>query len=185
MTDSTAMARSASRLAVVVPMLLSLAMAGPAAAQEHEQRDEHQTAHAWHTNHFGGMVGVSMREGQSAALTLGLEYTRQLSRHWGLTGYVELVSSQLERDVIVTVGAVYYPTRRLGLILAVGGEQADVSVVHQGVPTTETELALVVRTGAAYGFAITPEASLGPTVLVDFVGDTVTYVAGLAFVVGF
>lgn len=169
-------------------LLLALTLLSrPALAQgEHSTGTEESAEAEYHPNHFGGLLAVSKRSGDDeAAPTLGLEYTRQFSPHWGVTGYIELVSSELERDLIVTVGAAYYPIAHLAFVLAVGGELAEVDAVHQGVPTTETELALLVRTGVTYGFRITPEASIGPSLLVDFVDDRVTFVLGLAFVVGF
>jgi len=74
---------------------------------------------------------------------------------------------------------------RVGLVLAVGAEAADKEVIHNGETETEQELALLVRVGVTYGFRLTPEASIGPTLLVDQVGDRTTVVLGMSMVVGF
>ena len=169
--------------------ILMLMVSAPLVGQEHLQNPDDETgepAHEFHRNHFGGFLGVSAHSDiDEVAATLGLEYTRQFSPHWGASAYVELVSSRLERDLVVAVGAAYYPIRPLGLILAVGAEAADKEVIHNGVPETEQELALLVRVGVAYGFRVTPEASIGPTLFVDQVGDRTTIVLGLGMVVGF
>ena len=135
---------------------------------------------------FGGVIGVSMRSDiDEGAPTIGLEYTRQFSPHWAATTYVELVSSQLERDIVLVVGTTYYPIPPLGLVLGVGVEGADKEVTHNGQPETESELAFLVRVGVSYGFRVAPTASIAPTVLVDRVGDRTTVVLGMGLVVGF
>ncbi len=173
----------------ILSTILLLLVSGPLVGQEHLQNPDDDTgepAHEFHRNHFGGFLGGSAHSDiDEVALTLGLEYTRQFSPHWGATAYVELVSSRLERDLVVAVGAAYYPIRPLGLILAVGAEAADKEVIHNGETETEQELALLVRVGVAYGFHLTPMASIGPTLLVDQVGDRTTIVFGLGMVVGF
>lgn len=122
---------------------------------------------------------MSARSGvDGVAPTLGLEYARVFSRHWAAVGYVELVSSTLERDIIVAAGGIYYPVRGLGVVVAVGVEAAD----EEG---HETEWAFLMRAGIAYGFRLTETAALGPTVLVDRVPGSTTFVLGLAMVVGF
>jgi len=173
----------------ILSTILLLLVSGPLVGQEHLQNPDDDTgepAHEFHRNHFGGFLGGSAHSDiDEVALTLGLEYTRQFSPHWGATAYGGLVSSRLERDLVVAVGAAYYPIRPLRLILAVGAEAADKEVIHNGETETEQELALLVRVGVAYGFRVTPEASIGPTLLVDQVGDRTTIVFGLGMVVGF
>ena len=162
----------------------------PALGQEHEPaaepHEEHSAEHEFHRNHFGGFLGTSIRhEADEAAATLGLEYARQFTPHWSVTGYVELVSSNLERDIILLAGVGYYPVKRLALILAPGIEQASRDVEHNGEVKQEEELEFLLRVGAVYGFRLTPQASLGPTVFVDTAGDKVTTVLGLTMIVGF
>jgi hypothetical protein len=173
----------------ILSTILIVLVSGPLVGQEHLQNPDEETggpAHEFHRNHFGGFLGVSAHSDiDEVAPTLGLEYTRQFSPHWGASAYVELVSSKLERDLVVAVGAAYYPTRALGLVLAVGAEAADKEVIHNGETETEQELALLVRVGVAYGFRLTPEATIAPTLLVDQVGDRTTVVLGMGMVVGF
>lgn len=184
------MARS-RRFAVtgILSTILILLASGPLVGQEHVPNPDDETgepAQEFHPNHFGGFLGGSARSDvDDAALTMGLEYARRFSRHWSLVIYTELVSSQLERDVVVAVGAAYYPMSGLALVLAAGVEGADKTVDHNGEPEEETELALLLRVGAAYVFEITPTAGLGPTVFVDQADDRTTFVFGLGMVVGF
>ncbi len=89
-----------------------------------------------------------------------------------------MVSSKLERDVIVAVGGIYYPLPGVGVVLAVGGERAD----EEG---HDSHLAFLVRAGAAYGFRLTENAAIGPSAFVDRVPGTTTFVFGLAMVAGF
>ena len=173
----------------ILSAILMLVASGSLLEQEHQCGPEDEAgepADEFHRNHFGGFLGASVHtDVDEVAPTLGLEYTRQFSPHWGATAYVELVSSQLERDIVVVVGATYYPIGELGLVLAVGAEGADKEVTHNGETETEQELAFLLRVGAAYGFRLTPEASIAPTLLVDQVGDRTTVVLGLRTVVGF
>jgi hypothetical protein len=169
--------------------ILILLASGPLVGQEHVPGSENETdepAHEFHPNHFGGFLGVSARSDvDEVALTMGLEYARRFSKRWAVAIYTELVSSQLERDFVVAVGGVFYPTSGLGLVLAVGGELVDKPVEHNDEIVEETELDFMLRVGAAYGFAITPTAGIGPTLFVDQVGDRTTVVFGLGLVVGF
>ena len=159
--------------------LLLLVPCAPAGAQTPDQADEPTSEREFHPNHFGGFLGLSARTGvDELAPTLGLEYARVFSRHWAAVGYVELVSSQLERDIIVAVGGIYYPVRGLGIVAAVGAEGAEDE-------NDETELAFLMRAGIAYGFRLTEAAALGPTILADRVHGSTTFVFGLAMVVGF
>ncbi|MHC4406654.1 MAG: hypothetical protein ACYTG0_44085 [Planctomycetota bacterium] len=133
----------------------------------------------FHRNHFGGFLGFSARSGvDGVAPTIGLEYARVFSRHWAAVGYVEMVSSKLERDIIVAVRGIYYPVRGLGIVVAVGAEAADKDE-HD-----ESELEFLMRAGS-YGFRLTDTAALGPTILVDRVPGTTTFVFGLVMAVGF
>lgn len=179
-------------VATVFTAILVFLSGAPAAGQEHEPASEntvaehHSPEKEFHRNHFGGLLGVSTHlDTDDTAATLGLEYARQLSPHWALAVYTEMVSSSLERDFIVAVGGIFYPVRRLGLVLAVGAESAAIDVDHHGETVTEDEFELLLRMGAAYGFRVTAGASLGPVVQVDNAGERWTVVVGVGMVVGF
>jgi len=167
--------------------LLLLLPLAPLAAQEHEAAEEHSVDRGgMHPNHFGGFLGLSARsDGGEAALTMGLEYARVFSRHWAAAAYVELVSSTLERDVIVALGGIYYPFSGLGLVLAFGAERAEAEVPEHGELVSETELEFLVRLGAGYGFRIAENAAVGPAVFVDRVPGRTTWVFGLSLLAGF
>ena len=165
---------------------------GPSVGQEHELDSqgtiaEHRdTAHEFHRNHFGGLAGVSTHHdtGDSGP-TLGLEYARQFSPKWAIAAYLELVSSKLERDVVVAVGGIFYPIQRLGLILGPGIESVEKDVEVHGKVEQESELELMIRVGVGYAFVLTPEAGLVPVLLVDWAGDRWTSLIGIGVVVGF
>jgi len=134
----------------------------------------------FYRNHFGGLVGVSTHHDvKDSGLTLGLDYARQFSRLWGMVSYIELVSSDLERDFILAVGGSFYPKRHLSLVLALGLESAEDDA------TRATEFAFLIRMGAGYGFRITDESALGPTLLVDWSNNRWTSLVAVAMVVGF
>jgi hypothetical protein len=164
----------------------------PAIAQQHEASTEvephegHSAEHEFHRNHFGGVLGTSFHhESDETAPTLGLEYARQFTRHWAISGYVELVSSDLERDIILAAGVIFYPVHWLGFMVAPGVEQATREVDHSGEVKQEDELEFLMRAGVVTGIRITPDASIGPTLFVDKAGDKYTTVLGVVMVVGF
>ncbi len=167
--------------------LLLLLPSAPLAAQEHEPAEEAAAEHGgMHPNHFGGFLGLSAHsDADHPALTMGLEYARVFSRHWAAVAYVELVSSQLERDVIVAVGGIYYPLPGLGLVLAVGAEGAEKDTVEGEHVESETEVEFLVRAGVGYGFRIAESAAIGPVFLVDRAPGRTTFVFGLAILAGF
>ena len=178
--------------ASILSALLVLLSGGSVAGQEHEPApespvaDHHSPDKEFHRNHFGGLIGVSTHsDTDEMAATMGLEYARQFSPWWALSVYTELVSSSLERDIIVVAGGIFYPVRRLGLLVGAGVESVAREVEHNGKIETEDETGFLVRIGAGYGFRVTPQASLGPIVLVDKAGDRWTVVYSLAMVVGF
>jgi hypothetical protein len=163
----------------------------PSVSSEHAQDSrgtvaEHRgTEHEFHRNHFGGFLGASTHsDTDETAFTLGLEYARQFTLRWAVVSYIELVSSDLERDIILAVGAIFYPMRRLGLVVAPGVESASKDVEHHGKVEKENEAEFLLRLGAAYGFPV-GQASLGPAVFVDWAGNQWTLVYGIGMVTGF
>jgi len=143
------------------------------------------TEHEFHRNHFGGFLGASTHsDTDETGFTLGLEYARQFAPRWAVGAYTELVGGDLERDIILLVGAVFYPMPRLGLVVAPGVEFASKDVEHHGVVEKEDETEFLLRLGAAYGFPV-GQASLGPAVFVDWADKRWTLVYGIGMVTGF
>jgi hypothetical protein len=141
--------------------------------------------HAFHKNHFGGFVGASTHsDNDETAFTLGLEYARQFSRHWAISGYVEQVSGALERDIILLAGVIFYPLPRLGIVAGPGFELADKQVDHHGEVEEEGETEWLFRVGAAYGFSL-GQAGIGPAVFIDWNETRWTAVYGISMVTGF
>jgi len=160
------------------------------AGQEHDQipgDENEEQEHTLHPNHFGGLLAVSGRSDiDELAPTIGLEYARVFARHWAVVTYVELVSSQLERDIILAAGVAYYPRIiPVSLGLALGIEGYDEEVVHGGMTETESGVALLVRMSLAYAISLTPTAALAPTIMIDQAQSRTTVVIGLGMAVGF
>jgi hypothetical protein len=161
------------------------------ARQEHEldgqgaAADHRDAKHEFHRNHFGGFLGASTHsDNDETGFTLGLEYARQFTPHWAAAAYTELVSGDLERDIIILAGAIFYPLDRLGLVAAPGVEFASKDVEHHGEVVNEDETEFLFRLGAAYGFPV-GQAALGPTVFADLASNRWTLVYGIAMVTGF
>jgi hypothetical protein len=173
-------------------IILLLVVSGPSVGEEQEPDSrgtvaEHRdTEHEFHRNHFGGLVGVSTHhDTDDSGPTLGLEYARQFTPKWAITAYLEQVSSQLERDLIVAVGGIYYPIQRLGLILGPGFESVEKDVEVHGTVEQERELELIIRAGVAYVFELTPDAGIGPVLMVDRGRDRWTSLFAIGMAVGF
>lgn len=177
----------------VLCTILMLLDTSPSVGQDdvsgHEDEAPRHTSEetGYHPNHFGGFLGVSTRleDTNSSAFTLGLEYARLFSPRWAVVGYVELSSSDIERDVILAAGAIFYPMPRLGLVVGPGIEVATKDTEHQGTTEREDETEFLVRFGAGYGFHVTSQTALGPVLLADWAGNRWTLVYGLGIVVGF
>jgi hypothetical protein len=176
-------------ISVILASLLFTASV-PSVAQEHETEST-STTHGsteaeFHPNHFGGLIGASTHsDTDDKAITLGLDYVRQFTKRWAAAAYVELVSSDLERDVVVAVCGVFYATRSLAFMLGPGVESATKDVDSHGNIEQEKELELLVRMGVAYAFRFTPQAAIGPIVLVDRAGGRWNTVLGVGMAVGF
>ena len=143
------------------------------------------TEHEFHRNHFGGFLGASTHsDNDETGFTLGLELARQFTPRWAVVAYTELVSSDLERDIILAAGVIFYPMSRLGFVVAPGLEFANKDVEHNGEVEKEDENEFLLRLGAGYGFPV-GQASLGPAVFVDWAGNRWTLVYGIGMVTGF
>jgi len=174
-------------LLVVLVFIVPAALAGQRfeAAAENGSEGQETAEHEFHRNHFGGFLGASTHfDNDETGFTLGLEYARQFTPRWAVTAYTELVSGELERDIIFAVGAIFYPMSRFGLVVAPGVELANRDVAHHGAVENEDETEFMLRLGAAYGFAV-GQASLGPAVFADWAGNRWTLVYGIAMVTGF
>lgn len=173
---------------LVVPMFLgpaALEGQGLEAAAENVSEGQETAGHEFHRNHFGGFLGAATHsDNDETGFTLGLEYARQFTPRWAAAAYTELVSGDLERDIILLVGAVFYPMPRLGLVVAPGVEFASKDVEHHGEVQREDETEFLLRLGAGYGFPV-GQASLGPVVFVDWADERWTLVYGIVMVTGF
>lgn len=177
-------------IATLLPVLAFLVPAASAGqgleADAESGHKGHETAeHEFHRNHFGGFLGASTHlDSNETGFTIGLDYVRQFTPRWAAIGYTELVSGDSERDIILAVGAIFYPVPRLGLVVAPGVEFATKNVEHHGELEQEDETELLLRFSAAYGFPV-GQASLGPVVFGDWAGNRWTIGYGLGMATGF
>jgi hypothetical protein len=174
-------------LSFVLVFMVSVAAAGQGseAVAESAPIGHGAAEHEFHRNHFGGFLGASTHtDTEETGFTLGLDYVRQFTPRWAAIGYTELVSGDLERDIILAVGVVFYPTRRLGLVVAPGVELVTKSVEHHGELEMEDESEFLMRLSAAYGFPI-GQAAIGPVVFGDWAGNRWTIGYGIGMAAGF
>jgi len=179
-------AGTATLLSVLV-FLVPVAAAGQGSEAVAESSPSgHETSeHEFHRNHFGGFLGASTHsDSKETGFTLGLDYARQFTPRWAAIGYTELVSGDLERDIILAVGVVFYPTPRLALVVAPGVEFVTKSVEHHGEVEMEDEREFLVRLSVAYGFPL-GQAAIGPVVFGDWAGNRWTIGYGIGIVAGF
>ncbi len=176
----------AALLSVLV-LLYSGATAGQGsdAASESAPKVHETHEHEFHRNHFGGFLGASTHsDNNETGFTLGLDYVRQFTPRWAAIGYTELVSGDTERDIILAVGVIFYPTPRLGLVVAPGVEFVTKDIEHHGEVEKEEETELLWRFSAGYGFPV-GQASLGPIVFGDWAGNRWTIGYGIGMTTGF
>jgi hypothetical protein len=177
-------------MATLVAVLVVL-ISAPSAGQGLEAAakgvsEGHETAEPeFHRNHFGGFLGASTHvDTDDTGFTLGLDYVRQFTPRWAVVAYTELASGDIERDIIFGVGGVFYPMRRLGLIVAPGVEFASKDTDHHGEVKTEDETEFLLRFSAGYGFPV-GQAALGPVVFADWSSNRWTLGYGIGMATGF
>lgn len=173
-------------LTVVALVLLSTPTAG--FADEKHQTESHEGELEFHRNHMGAFFGASTHldtDDKEAVPTLGVDYVRVLSPHFGVGGYVEMLSTSSERNIIILAGVTYYPTPLVALSAGPGIEMVDADVEEEGVIKTESEEAFLFRFGAAWGFRIGKQAALAPTVFADVSKDRWTVVYGVTWAVAY
>lgn len=176
--------------AAVFSVLVFVATAATAASNTESSAEAASEGHAkaeheYHENHFGGFLGASTdTETNETGFTLGLDYARQFHTHWNVVGYIEQVSGDRAREVIVAFGVTYYVTRRLALVLAPGVEFASEGVDHDGQIEVEDETEFLGRLSAAYRLPL-GKGALGPVVFADYAGNSWSIGYGLGMMTGF
>ena len=98
---------------------------------------------------------------------------------------VDFTGSSHSRNGLVALELVVRPVPPLALVAGPGLEFVDSEETHDGVPSTEHETDTVFRVGASYDFPVGP-ITIGPTVVLDFLGETKTnFVFGVSTGIGF
>jgi hypothetical protein len=196
-----------NQIAVVLPLLLMIPGAlvaqehggGEAAGAEaaHESSAGHEAAdeHHFHRNLIAGFVGVTREEahdgGHESALTVGLDYTRWISKSFGIGVGIERAYGDL--DFTVYTIPLSYRTGAWKLFAGPGWEDADDhgSVDHgveepggHGEQEDHGGTEFLVRAGLEYAFEF-ERYEVSPKIMVDYVDDDFAVIAGLSFGYGF
>jgi hypothetical protein len=172
-------------------VIVTLAFLFPSAASladEEKKAEAHEGELEFHRNHMGAFFGASTHldsDDKEAVPTLGVDYVRVLSPHFGVGGYAEMLSTSSARNIILLAGVTYYPRPLVALSAGPGIEMVDADVEEEGVIKTESEEAFLFRFGAAWGFRIGEQAALAPTVFADVTKDRWTVVYGVTWAVAY
>ncbi len=156
---------------------------GVSQAQAHESTADH-----FHRNHVAIVLGATTpldKEVNSTAFTIGADYERLFTRVVGARLAIDFTGSNHTRNGLIALELVVRPVPPLALVAGPGLEFVDKEETHDGVMTTEHETDAVFRVGASYDVALGP-MTIGPTALLDFLGETKTnLVFGVATGIGF
>lgn len=168
--------RNSARQSTVFGLTLLLLFAVPAATPSvageptEEEDGETGTVHEeadFHRNHFAGIVGWSHVSQGEDSVTLGMEYSRSLTRRIGVGAYIEISEGQFKADT-VGLALVGHPTKNLVLIAGPGLERSLFE-----------DREYLFRLGAGYTFH-TKGVGVAPLAWVDFVDGHEIYFVGFA-----
>ena len=172
----------------VLALGVALVAAPGASAQETHAEGGTPSEHAGEATfrHFVSFFGglATHTDAGDTGGAMGVSYAYKLSHRWAVGLKLEYVTSSIERDIVVLVGASFEPVERLELTAAVGPEWAQKDREEHGELHRERETEAMIRLGAAYGFALRDGVSVGPEINTDISGSRVTLVYGLLFSVG-
>jgi hypothetical protein len=154
-------------LAVATALLLSC----PAVAEEVPQEDKHGEEHSSHANLIGVFMGMTSNHRREGSFTLGLEYNRRFTKHFGMGLLAENVFADEEFNVYAVGFAYYFSPWKV--YVAPGVERSD---AHGSE--------FLVRLGVEYAFDIAG-FEVAPQVDVDFVDGEEVFVFGITFGKGF
>ena len=161
-------------------VVAALMLPGPAAAEEQVKEDNHGEEHhgdqhggerSFHANLIGVFTGVTSKNRRNASFTLGLEYNRRFTEHFGMGLLAERVFAD-EQFNVYAVGFAYYfsPWK---VYVAPGVEHSK-----------EHGDEFLLRFGVEYAFEI-GGFEIAPQIDVDFVDGDEVFVIGLTFGKGF
>jgi hypothetical protein len=160
--------------AMAIATLWIVATSPGASASEAEEA-KHEESDGHHRHHVAALLGTAIRREHGdteVGFALGVDYEYRFHRLLGVGALVEVATGNI-RDVVVMAPVFLHPWGGLKLAVAPGAEIAS---------SGHTEF--LVRLGGAYLFPL-GQFSVGPDFVVDIVDGHPTFVAGLAFGVGF
>ena len=138
----------------------TLALGTPAALAEDDWADEGR-------NELGIYLGVT-ESGGDDGLSVGIDYERRLSLHFGIGGVVEHTGADF-RENIVAVSFNWHPWKELKLFAA------------PGLAIEEDDTGGLLRLGFEYGFAIGKGFVISPGVAFDFTENEDSILIGAVF----
>lgn len=156
------MTNSLTRGLSVLVTLTGLAGAMPAAAEEqHGEKD--------YKNTLAGFVGITSEERRENGLSIGLEYERHITEHFGIGA---ILGERTFGDIDTWVFAIpfAYHTGHWKIYAAPGFEH--------DIDSNENEP--LVRLGVEYGFELGQRWEISPQLDTDFVDGDVVFIAGVA-----
>lgn len=193
---------AAAMLLVVAPALAQHEQPGEQGEGLSQQQGEHATeaaahddqashhGHAFHPNEVALFVGMTDEEGHDSELTLGFDYERRLSQHWGIGGLIDWAGGGL-RNTVLAVPVYWHPGGNWKLIAAPGVEfhngRGEVVTPHNGEghgEVDEDETYFLFRLGVAYDIHLDGNWGLAPAVDLDFVDGERVLVYGLNLTYG-
>jgi hypothetical protein len=155
-------------------LLLAICLFFCATPANAEEGAEHhgETAHAFHANVIGLFVGRTSETRRHGEFTLGLEYNRRFSEHFGMGALYEHVFADDEFKIGAISFAYYNGPWKM--YVAPGIEKSK-----------EHDAEFLFRVGAEYAFRIGRGFELSPQADIDFVDGDVVLVFGLTLGKGF
>ena len=154
---------------------LWIAATSPGASASEAEEVKHEESHGHHRHHVAALLGAAIRDEHGVTeggFAVGVDYEYRLHRLLGAGALVEVATGNI-RDVVVMAPIFLHPWGGLKLVVAPGAEIASSGHAE-----------FLLRVGGAYLFPL-GDFSVGPDFVVDIVDGHPTFVAGLAFGVGF
>lgn len=156
---------------------------------EHGEEGEHH-GHEYHPNEIALFAGITDEEHHDSEFSLGIEYERRLSQHWGVGGLLEYTDEL--RNSILAVPVYWHPGGGWKLVAAPGIERHNgrglVATPHKAEGHSEVdedETYFLFRLGVAYDIHLGGSWGLAPGVNLDFVEGERVLVYGVSLTYGF
>ena len=175
-------------LGVMSKLGVLLVAVGAFTTQATAQDDQADDGHHFHHNHLamfvGGVTPFTKQAGETS-FVLGADYERRFNPAVGVIALADFAFGQHKRTALFAAKLSYRPMAALRLAAGPGFELVETDVMSGGTTTTKHKAYFVIATRANYEFHV-GKLSLGPTVGLDFIGETKTnFVFGVSLGYGF